>query len=383
VTTLPLDLEAFAGLPAIEDGAVSHGEVFTRAWVVETILDLVGWRAERDLATTRLVEPACGAGAFLSVIARRASESCRRFGRPLIDVAASVRAVDLLPAHVAKSRRVVTEVLVADGWDTETAQSVAEAWVGRGDYLLSQPDNTDVDIVVGNPPYIRMEDLPEARMKVYRSLWPTMIGRADVYVGFIEAGLRSLRAGGALGYICADRWMRNHYGRALRELVAEDFAVEAVINMHDVEAFEETVSAYPAIVVLRRGVQFDAVVADTTARFGETGAAELVNWVRRGRGSEAAGRGWRAARAPQWHRGSPPWPAAPPRSLLRSRTWGNDSLRSVNALAVSHSASVWRPEPTGSSSPVTVSWWRRIGCCRSPWRPTPRPGSTSGPAGTW
>jgi hypothetical protein len=44
--------------------------------------------------------------------------------------------------------------------------------------------------------------------------------------------------------------MRNQYGAGLRELVARNYAVEHVWTMHDVDAFEARVSAYPAITVL-------------------------------------------------------------------------------------------------------------------------------------
>jgi SAM-dependent methyltransferase len=311
MTALPLDLAAFAGLPAIPEDTVTHGEVFTRQWVVETILDLVDWRADRDLAAARLVEPACGTGAFLRVIARRVSESCKKRDRPLGEAAGCVRAFDLLPANVAASRRVAAATLVAEGWDQAEVGPVVRGWISQGDYLLSQPDRADVDVVVGNPPYIRLEDLPGARAKVYRSLWPTMVGRADIYVGFIEAGLTSLAVGGTLAFICADRWMRNQYGRGLRTMIANGFAVETVIGMHDVDAFDETVSAYPAIVVLRHGPQAAAVVADTTASFNDEAASDLVAWVRGKQGVDATGRGWEAARVP-WQASRQPWPAAPP-----------------------------------------------------------------------
>ena len=57
-------------------------------------------------------------------------------------------------------------------------------------------------------------------MDAYRRRCLTMRGRSDIYVGFIERGLDLLKPGGALGFICADRWMRNQYGADLRELVA-------------------------------------------------------------------------------------------------------------------------------------------------------------------
>jgi hypothetical protein len=311
-TTLPLDFAAFTGLPPIPDEAVTHGEVFTRTWVVEAILDLVDWRSDCDLTQLRLVEPACGAGAFLGPIARRVGEACRKFDLTLAEAADCVRAFDLLPANVAESQHAVSETLVADGWHSSDAEELAGAWVSQGDYLLSQADTVEANVVVGNPPYIRLEDLPDMRMSVYRSLWSSMVGRADVYVGFIEAALRSLRAGGRLGFICADRWMRNQYGRSLRALVSSEFAVDAVVSMHDVDAFETRVSAYPAIVVLRRGKQSSTVVADTTEGFDAVAASELVTWARNGRRDSAAGDGWRAARVTSWQQGSGPWPAASP-----------------------------------------------------------------------
>ena len=59
------------------DDAAGHGEVFTRRWVVELILDLVGYTPDRPLHELTVVEPACGSGAFLGPIAERVSASCR------------------------------------------------------------------------------------------------------------------------------------------------------------------------------------------------------------------------------------------------------------------------------------------------------------------
>jgi type I restriction-modification system DNA methylase subunit len=72
--------QALFAVPGDDDTAVVHGEVFTRTWIVDFILDLLDYRPERDLAKLRLVEPACGAGAFLAATADRVSASCRRQG---------------------------------------------------------------------------------------------------------------------------------------------------------------------------------------------------------------------------------------------------------------------------------------------------------------
>ena len=56
---------------AVAASQVNHGEVFTRQSVVEFILDLVGYEPDIDLASRRIVEPACGTGAFLIAIVDR------------------------------------------------------------------------------------------------------------------------------------------------------------------------------------------------------------------------------------------------------------------------------------------------------------------------
>ncbi|MFJ3088091.1 Eco57I restriction-modification methylase domain-containing protein [Streptomyces sp. NPDC086838] len=295
--------------------AVEHGEVFTRAWVVGLILDLIGYTPDKDLCGPRLVEPACGGGAFLTVVASRVSESCRTRGRPLTDAIDAVRAFDLLNHNVERSRALVAETLRGDGWNPKDAAKVAAAWVRQGDYLLQPHDERYADYVVGNPPYIRLEDVPADRMTAYRRACLTMGGRADIYIGFYEKALRSLNEGGRLGFICADRWMRNQYGRRLRQLVVEDFSMDLALVMHDVDAFDEQVSAYPAITLISNGAQSAAVAADTNRCFGAEQARDFVEWYLSGESVTVAEESYQAARMPHWFPGDDSWPAASPARL--------------------------------------------------------------------
>jgi hypothetical protein len=302
-----------AQLRPIPDEAVDHGEVFTKRWVVDLILDLVGYTASKDLSSAVAVEPACGGGAFLGPMVERLSASCRAHGHDIRSARHAIRAFDLLPRNVDASRRLVERVLVDEGWSPRVARSLASTWVQRSDYLLMEEPVT-ADYVVGNPPYIRLEDVPNDRMAAYRSAWPTMVGRSDIYVGFIEAALRSLREGGVVGFICADRWMRNQYGRELRGLVAREYSVEAVITMHDVDAFDEQVSAYPAVTVIRRAPQGAALVADPTSDCGPTAARTLTKWSAKRKGSLTR-RGINASWLPSWFTTNESWPAGSPDRL--------------------------------------------------------------------
>ncbi len=153
-------------------------------------------------------------------------------------------------------------------------------------------------------------------LAAYRAACPTMGGRADIYVGFIEKGLDLLKPEGRLGLICADRWMRNQYGKRLREkIVAQGYAVDCSLVMHDAPAFMEAVSAYPAVILLRRGLQEGAVVGSATEDFGEEAAGCFRDWALSSSQSDHVSSAATGARLPHWHATSESWPEGSPRFL--------------------------------------------------------------------
>ncbi len=292
-----------------------HGEVFTRRWIVELMLDLVGYAPEADLASKVIVEPSCGYGAFLLPILDRLIASCRRHERPLSDAEHAIRAFDLLALNAEYSRKAVMAKLLEAGETIDTAERLSGVWVTTGDFLLVGHEERSADYVVGNPPYIRLEDVPDEISDAYRAECPTMRGRADIYVGFYEKGLQLLRPEGQLAFICADRWMRNQYGAHLRHLVSEHYAVDSVIVMHDVDAFEDEVSAYPAITILRNGPQQEARVVDAHTNFDEAAGKRVLRWVRERAESSPASDAFEAVELPGWFAGPGLWPSGSPHQL--------------------------------------------------------------------
>ncbi len=294
------------------------GEVFTRRWVVELILDLAGYRPEEDLAVKRVLEPSCGDGAFLGPIIDRLIASAEVHSRVPAELGSAIVALDLSELNVERARKFATTRLVDFGFRHAEAERLARSWIRHGDFLLDS-DIGEADFVIGNPPYIRLENVPAARTAAYRAACPTMRGRSDVYVGFIERGLRLLREDGVLGFIVADRWMHNQYGASLRRLVSSGYSVDAVIEMHDVDAFEDEVSAYPAVTIIRRGTQERAVLATTDRRFGPEAAESLEKWTNTGRARSITRAGFRAARMDGWFGGDELWPSGEPATLALLR----------------------------------------------------------------
>jgi hypothetical protein len=295
---------------------VNLGAIFTRRWVADLVLDLAGYSVEEPLHERVAVEPACGPGAFVAAMAERLVASCARHGVDLAQARGAIVAVDIDPEAVRVSKDRVINTLVHAGVTADTARTLADAWIRQGDFLQIAPRLPVADWVVGNPPYVRIEDVEPQIMRSYRKTWQTMTGRADVYVGFIEAGLGLLRPGGRLSFICADRWMRNQYGARLRTLVEGSYSVDACVVLHDVDAFEDRVAAYPAITVIRNDTQGPALVADADADFDEHAAARLTGTWRAGPGSTASGeRAFTMSWLPGWFTGQGSWPAATPRHL--------------------------------------------------------------------
>jgi len=296
------------------DPGLQYGEVFTRRWVVELILDLVGYKTDCDLGGKVILEPSCGTGAFLLPIVERLLESAKMNGRALAALGPAVRAFDLLEANAQVARKSVAQMLEEAGSDELTASELAAQWISTGDFLLAD-SVAGADYVVGNPPYIRLEGVAPKTMERYRRLYPTMRGRSDIYVGFIERGLTLLRPGGKLGFICSDRWMRNQYGSKLRDFVSRGFAVDAVVTMHDVSTFEEEVSAYPAVVVLRNGPDGASMVAEAGREFGPAEASRLSTWFGDAERPSLEMTTVVAARLDGWPTGPDLWPAASPQRM--------------------------------------------------------------------
>jgi hypothetical protein len=239
---------------ALNTGAESRGAVFTRSEVVDFILDLAGYTKDQPLHEKRLLEPSFGGGDFLLPVVRRlvsAWRAARPHGSALDDLSDAIRAVELHLESFNNTHAAVVSLLLREEIAAATAVSLADLWLSQGDFLLA-PLEGEFDFVVGNPPYVRQELIATPLLAEYRARYQTMYDRADIYIPFIEKSLSLLSKGGSLGFICADRWMKNRYGGPLRKLVADQFHLKFYVDMVDTPAFHSEVIAYPAITIITR-----------------------------------------------------------------------------------------------------------------------------------
>jgi hypothetical protein len=146
-------------------------------------------------------------------------------------------------------------------YDTNTTASFFDpAWM----FGLPAPrGNTDgmFDIVIGNPPYVRQEELkniivtgsdgnPRSLKEALKGQYECYTGTADLYVYFFERSLQLLRTGGVLSFITSNKYFRAGYGERLRTYLAYATNPRVILDFGDAPMF--TSVAYPAIFVTQK-----------------------------------------------------------------------------------------------------------------------------------
>lgn len=281
--------------------------------MVELVLDLAGYIPERPLAKLVALEPSSGDGAFLGAMVRRLVESCRKHKIPIEDAAAAIQAFEIDPIATKRAIEVVLSTLASLDVPSATAEKLARHWIKTYDFLEASLCFPVADFVIGNPPYIRLEEIPEEKAAMYRNSYSAMRGRADIYVAFYQAALLQLKPGGVCAYICADRWMLNDYGSALRDFITtEGYNVRHIIECHDVQAFETEVSAYPAVTVIAREHQGPVIVSKALPGVETEDLTRLIDSLRN---LTCLSPYLRSARFETWFHGNEPWPCSSPDAL--------------------------------------------------------------------
>lgn len=302
------------------DGDPELGAVFTKPEVVALILDMAGYTADSTrLATKRVLEPSCGDGAFLSEVLDRLIRSelvhCPDTDWESPELLGAIRAVDLNRRSLASACGMMRCKLVDAGCPPERANQLAECWTEHRDFLLGE-FATRFDFVIGNPPYVRIEDVPRSVLREYRARFSTLSHRADLYIAFIERGLNLLAEGGVLAYICANRFAKNQYGAGLRSLIASKYHVRYYLNLEHTQPFQADVAAYPAIVVVDEaggGVTRAGTLTDLERHTLSAVRAEL----------STTGNGVHISLFPNWYPDGGAWVTT---SLARHRQWTNISV---------------------------------------------------------
>ena len=242
------------------------GVVYTPSHLVEFVLDLAGYVDEKPLEALRLVDPACGAGAFLVAAMRRLARSVEKHGVDLHSARGSHVFADLVRQNLIGMDLDQRACTLARSSIIETFREITgfrnptplKPTIARGDFLQQRAfvgglgtNRGSVNLVVGNPPYVTTTRLPAAAKKLFRERFETAHGRIDLYQLFFEKALRILPPGGRLAFITPDKFLTSRSGSRLREFLLRTASVLSVASFRSHRVFSDA-AIVPCITVLEK-----------------------------------------------------------------------------------------------------------------------------------
>jgi hypothetical protein len=110
-------------------------------------------------------------------------------------------------------------------------------------------DRGGFDIVIGNPPYVRMEKFKDIKSGL--RIYETHAERSDLYVYFYERGFKLLRNNGRLAFISSNTFLRTGYGLKLRTFLQKHSEIQRLLNLGETQFFEDA-TTYPLILFIRK-----------------------------------------------------------------------------------------------------------------------------------
>ena len=127
----------------------------------------------------------------------------------------------------------------------------------------------EYDYVVGNPPYVRQENIPQETKAMLEELYPDIYsGRGDLSIYFLRRSVQLLSENGNVGLIVPNKFTKLGYGENTRKYLSESVEIKDVLDFADADVFEDA-TAYAMIMVAEKRTprddnQFSTCVIDSS-----------------------------------------------------------------------------------------------------------------------
>lgn len=245
-----------------------YGQYYTKVEIVDLINSFCIRRGDE-----KLMDPACGGGTFLV----RAYVRMRTLKPELShgDVLKNIFGADIMnfATHLSTINLVVRDLIDDENYPQIVRSDFFDIVAGKvfatlprkakagglGKIQQREVDIPPLDAIVGNPPYIRQEDIPKAKKPIYASLVKkeagvTLSGRSDIHCYFWPHAAAFLKNDGHLCLLTSSQWLDVEYGFKLQEWILRNFEIQAVFESIEEPWFIGARVATTVTILKRQGV---------------------------------------------------------------------------------------------------------------------------------
>ena len=110
------------------------------------------------------------------------------------------------------------------------------------------------DIVIGNPPYIRRTAINENLKKKYEKVFESTTKQYDMYLLFIEKGVKSIKIGGYLAFINPIKFFNSDYGLGCRKFLINNHKIKSILDISQLPVFLNAMT-YPCVLIVQNGME--------------------------------------------------------------------------------------------------------------------------------
>ncbi|NWG27515.1 MAG: SAM-dependent DNA methyltransferase [Ignavibacteriaceae bacterium] len=233
------ELENYLELIIPEKDKKFNGAFFTPTYIIDFIISEIGPK-ESD----KNIDPSCGSGAFLLGLVEYYKNKYRKPIKKTIKE--NVFGSDILDYNINRAKLLLTiyalqhnEIIEEKDFNLFCQDSLRTEWKDK------------FDNVVGNPPYVKFQDLSDKNRQFLVRHWKTIEqGTFNLYFAFFELGYKLLSDTGKLGYITPNNYFTSLAGESLRIFFQNHKCVERIIDFNHKKVFD--VQTYTAITILNK-----------------------------------------------------------------------------------------------------------------------------------
>jgi len=248
------------------------GQFYTPETVIDYILDQIGYTT--NIGNKKIIDPSCGSGGFITRATKRLIQASKEKNnsKAIIEkVVNNIHGLDINPfaCYLAETNILIQlidlivevkkenpdyempkiKIFQTNTMETPSLLSGEEQEI-RDIKNRSGQFEKGFDFVVGNPPYLEAKKMDKETKKLCKEACPSVAnGAFDLFVCFIDKGLRLLKTNGKFGYIFPNKFLIASYAKNMREELLNNYSIKEIIDVSECEIFKN-VSVYPVILIV-------------------------------------------------------------------------------------------------------------------------------------